>query len=391
MRLYEFESKRLLGGAGIPMPPGEVVTSVDQLDVDKPVVVKAQVLTGGRQKAGGVLVCTGLADAKDKAGTLLGSRIRGYDVDRLLVEEQIPFKREYFMAVTYDDVEKKPQIVFMVEGGVEVEQMARIHPEKVIRKSFEISHGFMDYHAREIAAANGVEGKELLQVSGILRRMVQVFLQYDATLTEINPLVVTEEGKVFALDAHIDLDDDALYRHPELETRFGISKRQGGARISSDFEKKAAEINDLDYRGVAGRVIEFDGDLGLIIGGGGASLTSFDAVRKYGGRPANYCEIGGNPSVKKVKELTKLILSKPGVKKIAVITNVVSNTRVDLVARGVVKGILELDRDPSQTIAIFRVPGAWEEEGFKILHKYGIEYCDRTVSIDEAARRATER
>lgn len=138
-------------------------------------------------------------------------------------------------------------------------------------------------------------------------------------------------------------------------------------------------------------MIEFDGNLGLIIGGGGASLTSFDAVRKYGGRPANYCEIGGNPSVKKVKELTKLILSKREVEKIAVITNVVSNTRVDLVARGVVKGILELGRDPSETIAIFRVPGAWEEEGFKILRKYGIEYCDRTVSIDEAARRATQR
>lgn len=228
MRLYEFESKRLLGAAGIPVPPGKVITSVDQLETDKPVVVKAQVLGGGRQKVGGVLFCTGLVDAKDRVRTLLGSRIRGYDVDRLLVEEQIPFKKEYFMAVTYDDLEKKPLIVFMAEGGVEVEQMARIHPEKVTRKSFETSHGFMEYHAREIAAANGVKGKELLQVSGILRRMVQVFLQYDATLTEINPLVVTEEGNAFALDAHIDLDDDALYRHPELETRFGNSKRQGG-------------------------------------------------------------------------------------------------------------------------------------------------------------------
>ncbi len=137
---------------------------------------------------------------------------------------------------------------------------------------------------------------------------------------------------------------------------------------------------------MAGRVIEFDGNLGLIIGGGGASLTAFDAVRSHGGRPANYCEIGGNPSVLKVKELTRLILSKPGVDKIAVIMNVVSNTRVDLVARGIIKGILESGKDPAQTVAVFRVPGAWEEEGFKILSKYGIPVQDRTVSIDEAAR-----
>jgi len=135
-------------------------------------------------------------------------------------------------------------------------------------------------------------------------------------------------------------------------------------------------------------MIEFEGDLGRIIGGGGASLTTFDAVKKNGGHPANYCEIGGNPSVLKVKELTKHILSKPGVRKIAVIMNVVSNTRVDLVARGVIRGILEAGKEPSKTIAVFRIPGAWEEEGFKILRRYGVRYCGRDVSIDEAAKRA---
>ena len=134
--------------------------------------------------------------------------------------------------------------------------------------------------------------------------------------------------------------------------------------------------------------IEFDGNLGLVIGGGGASLTAFDAVRSHGGRPANYCEIGGNPSVKKACGLTKLILSKPGVKKIAVMMNVVSNTRVDIVARGVIKGCVESGRNPADTIAIFRIPGAWEDDGFKILKKYGVEYCDRTVSMYEAAGRA---
>jgi len=151
---------------------------------------------------------------------------------------------------------------------------------------------------------------------------------------------------------------------------------------------KGAQIDASDHRGVAGNVREFDGDLGLVIGAGGGSLTLFDAIRRHGGRPANYCEIGGNPSVRKACELTKLILSKPGVKKIAVMMNVVSNTRVDIVARGVIKGCVEAGRNPAETIAIFRIPGAWEDDGFKILRKYGVEYCDRTVSMYEAAGRA---
>ena len=140
--------------------------------------------------------------------------------------------------------------------------------------------------------------------------------------------------------------------------------------------------------GVAGNVREFDGDLGLVIDAGRGSLTLFDAIRQHGGKPANYCEIGGNPSVKKTCELTKLILSKPGVEKIAVMMNVVSNTRVDIVARGVIKGCVESGRNPADTITIFRIPGAWEDDGFKILKKYGVEYCDRSVSMYDAAGRA---
>ena len=207
-------------------------------------------------------------------------------------------------------------------------------------------------------------------------------------LVEVNPLARTPEGRYIALDAHIELDDNALFRHPELKGEYGIVRREGAGRPATWFEQQAASIDALDHRGVAGRVIEFDGDLGLLIGGGGASLTAFDAVKRHDGRPANYCEIGGNPSVKKVAELTKLILSKPGVKRLAVIMNVVSNTRVDMVARGVIKGAIEIGRDPGEAIAVFRIPGSWEGEGFKILRKYGVPFYDRTVSIDEAVKRA---
>jgi len=168
----------------------------------------------------------------------------------------------------------------------------------------------------------------------------------------------------------------------------GIDPGGRQARQPTPFERRAAEIDRMDHRGVAGRVVEFAGDLGLIIGGGGASLAAFDAVRRHGGRPANYCEIGGNPSVRKVAELTRHILDKPGVERLAVIMNVVNNTRVDLVARGVIKGCLEAGREPGQAVAVFRIPGAWEEEGFRLLRHYGIEPLGREVSIDEAARRA---
>ena len=193
----------------------------------------------------------------------------------------------------------------------------------------------------------------------------------------------------YDLDGHVDLEAEARGKHKSLLAALGIGDDETRqARESTPFELAGREINDADHRGVAGNVTEFDGTLGLIIGAGGGSLTLFDAVRKHGGDPANYCEIGGNPSVSKVTNLTKLILSKPGVDKIAVMMNVVSNTRVDLVARGVIKGCVESGKDPGQTILIFRIPGSWEGDGFKILERYGIEYCDRSVSMYEAAGRA---
>ena len=188
------------------------------------------------------------------------------------------------------------------------------------------------------------------------------------------------------------MEEESRDRQTAILEELGVGREETRqARPPTEFEIKGAEVDAQDHRGVAGRVVEFDGNLGLVIGAGGGSLTIFDAIRKHGGRPANYCEIGGNPSVNKAKELTKLILSKPGVEKIAIIMNVVSNTRVDIIARGVIKGVVESGYDPAEKIAIFRIPGAWEEDGFKILAKYGVEYADRTVSMSEAARRAVEK
>src|SRR5436305_1037985 len=272
MRFFEYESRAIVAKAGIPVTKYGFAKTTEEArdiaaDIAGPVVIKSQVLSGGRMKAGGVK----FADTPEEA-----------------------------------------------EG-----------------------------HARDILD---------LEIGGNIPRGVLV----DPRAEVAHELGVGDE-----------------------ETR--------QAREPTPFELAGEQVDAQDHRGVAGNVTEFDGNLGLVIGAGGGSLTLFDAVRAHGGDPANYCEIGGNPSVRKACGLAKLVLQKPGVDKIAVMMSIVSNTRVDIVARGVIKACLELGLDPSEKIAIFRIPGAWEEEGFKILERYGVEYADRSVSLNEAARRAVER
>jgi len=386
MRLLEHESKRILEKYRIALPVGRLVGQGEPLTIDGPVMLKAQIPIGGRGKAGGILEATQAEEARQKVSHLLQSNIRGYIPKSVYMEEKKTVKQEFFMAITYDTVAKAPMAIFSAEGGVDIEELAQRRPELVRKEHFTVRSRLPLHRAREIVADAGVSGKLLLGLSAVLAAIAEIFLDYDATVVEINPLGLMDDGRLVALDCHLEVDDDAVSRHADIAAMEKDAGRVEGERRMTDFERLASNIDSLDHRGVAGRVIEFDGNLGLIIGGGGASLTAFDAIRAHGGRPANYCEVGGNPSVLKVKELTRLILSKPGVDKIAVIMNVVSNTRVDMMARGIVKGILESGKDPAQTVAVFRVPGAWEDEGQKILSKYGVPIQNRTVSIDEAAR-----
>ncbi|MGD2188164.1 MAG: ATP citrate lyase citrate-binding domain-containing protein [Desulfobacterales bacterium] len=390
MRLLEHEAKELLKTYHILVPPAAVISKGDPFDIKGSVVLKPQIPVGGRGKSGAILEASTQDDAQTHIEHLLTTSLRGYKAKKILIEEKMQVKQEFFMAVTYDTVKKSPIAIFSKAGGVDIERLAAREPGKVWQEHFSVQSRLPPYRAREIISETGVTGKRLLNLAAILSKLADIFLDYDATLVEINPLALIKDGRLMALDCHLEIDDDAAFRHEALAHLEEDQSRFEASRQVTEFERKAAEIDKIDHRGVAGRMIEFDGNMGLIIGGGGASLTAFDAVRAHGGAPANYCEIGGNPSVQKVAELTQLILSKPDVQKIAVIMNVVSNTRVDLVARGIIKGILEAGKRPSETVAVFRIPGAWEEEGFKILKKYGIAYCDRTVSIDEAARIAVE-
>jgi succinyl-CoA synthetase beta subunit len=394
MRFYEYEAKGLFARHGIPLLKGRVARTAAEAgqiatEVGGPVVLKSQVLTGGRMKAGGVKFADTPAEAETAADAILKLEIKGHKPRGVLVEEKAAIVKEYFAAVTWDGRRKAPVIVFSDMGGIDIEEVAEKHPEHVSRTHLSSLLPFHPYKAKEAVAATGVTGEDLGKLASIVQMLVEVFQRYDLTLAEINPIGKTKDGRILVLDGHVDLEGDARDKHAKVVADLGIGKDETReARPPTAFEIRGAQVDAGDHRGVAGNVREFDGDLGLIIGAGGGSLTLFDAIRKHGGRPANYCEIGGNPSMKKTKELTKLILSKPGVKKIAVMMNVVSNTRVDIVARGVIKGCVEAGRTPSETIAIFRIPGAWEDDGFQILRKYGVEYCDRTVSMYEAAGRA---
>ena len=390
MRLLEYESKEILSKYQISTPAAVVISKGDPFDIKGPVVLKSQIPVGGRSKSGGILEASTYDDAKTHIEHLFSTSLKGYQANNILIEEKMEVAQEFFMAVTYNTVIKAPVAIFSREGGVEIETLAAREPGKVWQEPFSVRSKLPQYRAREIISETGVTGKLLLGLAAIFSKLADIFLDYDATLAEINPLALIKDGRLIALDCRLEVDDDAAFRHKEFVQFMQDQSRFEASRQVTEFERKAAEIDKIDHRGVAGRMIEFEGNMGLIIGGGGASLTAFDAVRAHGGAPANYCEIGGNPSVQKVAELTKLILSKSNIRKIAVIMNVVSNTRVDLVARGIIKGILEAGKVPSETVAVFRIPGAWEEEGFKILSKYGVGYCDRTVSIDDAAHIAVE-
>jgi succinyl-CoA synthetase beta subunit/citryl-CoA synthetase large subunit len=394
MRFFEYESRQIVRKAGIPVSAhGFARTAAEARriaeEIGAPTVIKSQVLTGGRMKAGGVKFADTPAEAEAHAEAILGLAIGGHIPRGVLVDSRVAVKQEYYAGVTWDGTRKRPVLIFSDMGGIDIEEVAETHPDHVGRAHLSALRPFSDFEAKQVIASVGVTGRALTRLTPILSRLARLFRERDMTLAEINPLAELDDGTFVAVDAHMDMENEARPRQQALLRELGVGDDETRqAREPTPFELAGEAVDAQDHRGVAGNVTEFDGDLGLVIGAGGGSLTLFDAVRAHGGRPANYCEIGGNPSVAKACGLAKLVLQKPGVDKIAVMMSIVSNTRVDIVARGVIKACVELGLDPAEKIAIFRIPGAWEEEGFKILERYGVPYADRSVSLNEAARRA---
>jgi succinyl-CoA synthetase beta subunit/citryl-CoA synthetase large subunit len=397
MRFFEYESREIVRRAGIPTTDFGFATTPEEARavaerIAGPVVIKSQVLTGGRMKAGGVQFADTPDEAERHARDVLALEINGHVPRGVLVDSKAQVAQEYYAGVVWDGIRKQPVMLFSDMGGIDIEEVAEQHPDRVGRGHFSNLLEVSEFQAKEVIASVGVTGSALNKLVPILTRLARLFVERDMTLAEINPVGRLEDGSFMALDAHMDMESEARPRQKAILEALGVGEEETRqAREATPFEIAGEQVDAQDHRGVAGNVTEFDGNLGLVIGAGGGSLTLFDAVRAHGGKPANYCEIGGNPSVAKACGLAKLVLQKEGVDKIAVMMSIVSNTRVDIVARGVIKACIELGHDPAEKIAIFRIPGAWEEEGFKILERYGVEYADRSVSMHEAARRAVEK
>jgi len=380
MRFFEYEAREIVKRAGIPVTDFGFATTPQEareiaVRIGEPVVIKSQVLTGGRMKAGGVQFADTPDEAAEKAAHVLGLEINGHVPRGVLVDPKATVKQEYYAGVVWDGIRKQPVMLFSDMGGIDIEEVAESHPDHVGRGHFSNILPLSDYQAKEVVASVGVTGSRLNRLVPILTALARLFVQRDMTLAEINPLGELEDGSFVALDAHMDMENEARPRQAVLLDELGVGQEETRqAREATPFELAGEAVDAMDHRGVAGNVTEFDGNLGLVIGA----------------KPANYCEIGGNPSVRKACGLAKLVLQKPGVDKIAVMMSIVSNTRVDIVARGVIKACLELGYDPAEKISIFRIPGAWEEEGFKILERYGVRYADRSTSLHDAARMAVQ-
>jgi succinyl-CoA synthetase beta subunit len=395
MRFYEYESRRIVERAGIPVTDyGFAKTAAEARaaaeKIDGPTVIKSQVLVGGRMKAGGVKFADTADEAEQHAAEILELEIDGHKPVGVLVDPKAEVEQEYYAAVLWDGRAKAPMMLFSDMGGIDIEEVAENHPDHVGRGHLSNLQPIPDFRAKEVVSAVGMTGSELNRATPILARLAQLQRDYDMTLAEINPLARLSDGSFVALDAHMEMEDEAVGRHKKVLGELGVELEEPRELYEpSEFERNVKAIDEADHRGVIqGKDHGFEGNIGLVIGAGGGSLTLTDAVRSQGGKPANYAEIGGNPSVAKSKGLAMEVLKKDGVEKIAVMMSIVSNTRVDIVARGVIAACLELGKDPAETIAVFRIPGAWEEEGSKILSKYGIEFKDRSTSMWEAAGEA---
>ncbi len=366
MRLLEHESKEILRRYNILIPEGDVVGSAEELKMDGPVMLKAQIPLGGRGKSGGVIEASSSGEAKDKIEQLLSTPIRGYRARRILVEEVIDIAQEFFMAVTYDTVAKDPLVIFSQEGGVDIEDLSATQPEKVQKELFTVRARLPQYRAREIISEAGISGRMLLGLGAILSSLADIFLDYDATVVEINPLVITTEGNLLAVDGKMVIDDNALFRHPDLADKRDL-----------DVEAQA----EIEARKYGLSFIKLDGDIGCMVNGAGLAMTTMDIIKLFGGDPANFLDIGGGASAEKVTAAFRIILSDPNIR--AVLINIFGGiTRGDTVARGILTALEEIKPDIPMVV---RLIGTNAKEGRQILSDANMITAD---TLADAAQKA---
>jgi succinyl-CoA synthetase beta subunit len=371
MDLLEYQGKQLFGRHGLAVSDGKAVTTVDDAvaaanAIGYPVVVKAQVLIGGRGKAGGVKLASDEAQAREHATNILGLDIKGHIVRTLWIEHASDIATEYYASVLLDRGAKKPLVMFSVEGGVDIEQVAEETPDKLIKQNVDPLVGLSREQAVDIATKGGADADVIEGVADALVALYEVWTREDASLTEINPLIVTPEREVKALDAKVTLDDNALFRHPE-------NADLGDSANADPIELKAHEEGVI--------YVKLDGDIGILGNGAGLVMSTLDVVAQYGGKPANFLDAGGGSDAEKVKQAVSLILANPSVK--AVLFNIFGGiTRCDEVARGLVAAFNDLK--PTVPFVV-RLDGTNDVEGRKILEDAALPNVHPAKTMDGAA------
>ena len=375
MKLFEYEAKTILAKYGIPTPQGGLATNSSQAvevaaRLKPPFAIKAQVLVAGRGKAGGILFANSIDETERVAQKLLNMQIKRIPVKSLWIEEKINIRKELYFGITTDRFKQSYVAVASPVGGMEIEEVAAKTPEKVIKTLINPQLGLLSYHTRQIARKIGYTGTQMLELGRSFERLYNVGRDYDAELIEMNPVVETIDGRFMAADARIIIDDNALFRHPEYKKRL----LEGESELTQ--QELEAMKNDLAY-------VKLDGTIGVIGNGAGLVMATLDTIQHYGGKPANFLDVGGGAPSEKTALAFKIVLSDPNVK--ALFVNILGGiTRCDEVAQGILDARKKLGVAKPMVI---RLVGTNEEEGKKILKKAGIHAFD---SMEEAAQRVVE-
>jgi len=371
MKLHEYQSKQIFAQHGIPIPDGRVAATADDVraiaeELGGRVVVKSQVLVGGRGKAGGIRLAKTSQEAMEVAASVLEMEIKGLPVRKVLIDEAVDIAAEIYLGVTNDRAANSPVMISSAEGGVDIEEVARTDPRRIVRMHIDPLIGWRDYQGRDLASTIELPRKHWRAFMTIAQGLYDAYVSCDASLAEINPLVITKDGRLLALDGKMVIDDNSLYRHPEIaEMR----------DINGDLpEERQARKFGLSY-------VKLDGDIGCLVNGAGLAMATMDVIKLYGGEPANFLDIGGGASADKVSAALGIILQDPGVK--VVLINIFGGiTRGDEVARGIMKALKKLK---PQIPIVARLAGTNEEEGQKLLAKTDITMAK---SLAEAAQEA---
>ena len=370
MNLHEYQARELLKAAGVPMPDGDVAATPEEVEaiarrLGGNVVVKAQVHTGGRGKAGGVKLAKTPAEAKEHATKILGMQIKGLTVHRVLVVPTADIASESYVGVIMDRDSQRPVFMVSAAGGMDIEEVAATTPEKITKLAVDPLYGLLPHQALTLAYTLYHDVKQVRAAADMMQKLYGVFVANDASLVEINPLVTTPDGRVLALDAKVSIDDNALDRHPEL---------------AAMRDETAEEPSEVDARKASLTFIKLDGNVGCVVNGAGLAMATMDLVKYYGGDPANFLDIGGSSNPEKVVNALKIITRDPNVK--AILFNIFGGiTRTDDVANGIVTATRQFK---VEVPIVIRLTGTNEQEAIRILEANGMSALN---DMDEAVRR----